>query len=42
MVIVALVLDGEFKLETDFSFEFLKVELPLPHLIDVSERAPNL
>ena len=41
MVSVAFVLDDELEFETDFRFEFLQIEIPLPHFVRVGECSPN-
>src|SRR6266404_7288238 len=41
VILHAFVLDDELKLETHLGLEFLQVEIPAPHFLDIGERLPN-
>src|SRR5205807_7417350 len=41
VVSVAFVLDHKSKFKTDLRFEFLQLEIPLPHFFHIGERLPN-
>src|SRR5438094_191616 len=41
MVTISLVLDHKLEFETHLGPEFLELEIPLPHLIDIGECLPD-